>query len=58
MNGFPFSSGSLDFFGLDIDRLAEFVEATLLQAAVATDMGNDLQFLAVGIGLNAGVGPN
>ncbi len=44
-----------ELFCFDVNRLFDFVEAALLQAAVARDMGSDLEFLAVGVGLNAGV---
>jgi hypothetical protein len=35
--------------------LAGLVEAALLQASVAGDVGGDLEFLAVRVGLDAGV---
>ena len=55
MNRFALARGGLDLFGFDIDCLSDFVEATLLQASVARDMGGDLEFLPVGVGIDAGV---
>ena len=42
----------LDLFRFDVNRLFNFVEATLLRATVAGDMGGDLKFLSVSVRLN------
>src|SRR5258708_31861720 len=42
-------------FGFDIKRLAGFSEATGLEAAVTSDVSDDLKRLAASGGLNAGV---
>ena len=44
-----------DAFCFNVYRLFDFVETSLLQAAVACDMGSDLELPAIGVGLNAGV---
>ena len=44
-----------DAFRFNIYRLFYFVEAAQLKMSVTCDMGSDLEFLAVGVGLNAGV---
>jgi hypothetical protein len=54
MDGFAWSRRCLDFFCLKVNRLPDFIESALLQAAIARDMRGDLQFLAVGIGLDIG----
>ena len=45
----------LHFFRFDVNCLSNFLEGARLQAAVARDVGDDLQFLPVGIGLDGGV---
>jgi hypothetical protein len=46
---------SLHFFRFDVDRLFDFVEAALLLVAVTRNVGGDLELLAVGVRLNAGI---
>ena len=55
MYGFAVARLGLQFFRFDVDRLSDFVEAALLEAAVARNVGSDLEFFAVGVRLNAGV---
>src|SRR5579864_7384881 len=55
MDGFALAVSGLQFFGFDVNCLANLLEGARLQATVARDMGDDLQFLAVGIGLDSGV---
>ena len=55
MDGLALACRCLDFFRFDVNRLADIVEAARLQAAVARDMGDDLQVLPVRIGLDTGV---
>jgi hypothetical protein len=47
MDGFALSCRGLEVFGFDVDRLPDFVEASRLQAAIARNLRNDLQFLPV-----------
>ena len=53
MNGFGLAVRGLDLFGFEVDGLPNFVETALLQAAVVRNVGGDLEFLPVGVGLNA-----
>ncbi len=46
MDGFDWPCLCLDFFGFDVNRLPDFVEATRLQAAIARDVRGDSAALA------------
>jgi hypothetical protein len=45
----------LDNFGLNVDGLPNFVESALLHAAFASHMSRDLEFLAIGVGIDTRV---
>ena len=55
MDGFSLSRCCQHLFGFEVNRLPDFVVASRLQASVAGDMGRDLQFLPICIGLNTGI---
>ena len=55
MDGFGFAGRCLELFGFEVDGMPDFVEAAILQAAIACDLGCDLEFLTVRIGINARV---
>ena len=44
-----------DLFGFQVQYLPDFVGCSWLQASVVDDMRSDLDFLASGVGLNAGI---
>jgi len=55
MDGQSLPRRGLHGFGLNIERLSHFAGASWFQESVARDVGDNLKFLAVGIGLDAGV---
>ena len=58
MDEFALIPLDLHFFRFEVYGLFDFVEAALLQVAVAGDMGGDLESLPVGVRLNPGVDAN
>ena len=52
VNWFRFARRRLDLFRFDVDGLSDFVETAVLQAAVACDVGDDLEFLTVCVGID------
>ncbi len=55
MDGCGLGFCCLDGFRLNVDGLPNFVEAALLQAAVAGYVSRDLEFLAIRVGIDTGI---
>src|ERR1700730_7694751 len=48
----------LNLFRFDVNRLLDFIEAAPLQTAITDDVGGELKFFSVGVGLNFRVEPD
>ncbi|HEV2691131.1 MAG TPA: hypothetical protein VGV35_21390 [Bryobacteraceae bacterium] len=55
MDGFSPAFRRFHLFRFDVNCLSHFLEGARLQAAVACDVGDDLQLVPVGTGLDSGV---